>query len=411
MLRLRLLLPLLLVFAVAACDSVEETSLYDPNRNDNPAPVIDNVSPQGVVLAGVDVMTISGRNFAPQADHNIVFFDNGQGQSARAQILEASATQLRVRAPNLLVPNLRIRVAVRGATHFSNAVPVTLSPAFERVLPTDDVNAVEVYNGATSDAQGNLYFSLFNEQLSPQVRGIKRQTPDGVRTDFNASTFIWQDLAMGPDGALYGVRGVRAAFRLPQNANQQTVAPQMPVGVVAQAIDVDAQGTLWVGSAGGDVFRLVPNGTVTAFPAGGAVQAVLARPDAVYAAVTFGVGNARVGRVVRMARAADGTLGAPQTVFDVNAAAGTTGLGVFALAMAQDGTLFVATDAPNPIYEVSPAGTASVLYPGVLPSPIYHLAWGAGTKLYAVKKDNPLTLGVTEQPALFRIETRRQGQP
>ena len=83
------------------------------------------------------------------------------------------------------------------------------------------------------------------------------------------------------------------------------------------------------------------------------------------------------------------------------------------LAVAADGTLFVGTDAPDPILEVTPSGAASALYPGVLAPPIAGFAWGSGTTLFvAVASVAPATEGGARIPAaLYRLETRRQGTP
>jgi hypothetical protein len=397
-----------LLLAAAACDTGEGTTLYDPTNTGGAAPTIGSISPSGVVLAGVDEIVITGTNFSTTLAENLVYFDDGAGNSAQGTVLEASSTTLRVKTPNLPNAALRLRVAVRGAANFSNAVPFPLEPAFVRVLGPD-VNAKETMNGMTSDAMGNLYVAVFDDNLQRSI-GIKRVAPDGERTDYTATTFNWADLAFGPDGNVYGARGVRALFRLPAGANQQTVQPQMPAGTVATALSFDSEGRIWSGGNGTSLYRLTVGGAVVGFPFDANVRAVLARPGALYVAGTQGTAPDRLSRVWRFPVDANGDLGTPVVVLDLGALAGAD-FTPFALAAAADGTLYVATDAPDPLYEVPSGGSARALYPGILPSPLYTLAWGEGSQLYTAKRDNPVTVAVVEEPGLFRVQTRRQGAP
>ncbi|MDX1429636.1 MAG: IPT/TIG domain-containing protein, partial [Rhodothermales bacterium] len=117
-------LALFLAFAlIAACDTGPAESLWDPDATTGSDPVISAVDPPDIALAGVDIVTISGSNFSAEPSQNIVFFDG-----TRVPVLEASSTQISVRAPNEPCPEVTARVAVVGgdAESFSNSWQLSL---------------------------------------------------------------------------------------------------------------------------------------------------------------------------------------------------------------------------------------------------------------------------------------------
>jgi sugar lactone lactonase YvrE len=421
--RLLRLLPLALLAALAACDVVADDSLYDPDNRGTAAPVISQVSPQGLVLAGIDEITISGQNFSATLGENLVFFDDGAGAVERGTVLAASSTELRVKVPNLPNPNLRVRVSVVGAPDFSNAVALPLTPSF---VPFGDLDAGirEESASIASDATGTLYFSLAQDG---NARGIKRFTPAGVRENAISSPIVWSDLAFGA-GTLYGAQGVQALFRLPPSGPAQVLMPVLGNAVRLTAIDTDDTGGLWAGGSAGTPSRPeVPNlyrfdlaGRAVATPFPGVVSDLRVFDGYLYVAAVRSEPT-RQAKVWRLPIQADGTLGAEEVVYDVDA--DTPGLRASAIAIAADGTVFVGIAPPtsnpslpvaNPVIRVAPDGTAAPLYPGVLPSPVQAFAWGAGSELYMVRGRLIQGSGETARSipsALFKIETRQQGAP
>ena len=103
-----------------------------------------------------------------------------------------------------------------------------------------------------------------------------------------------------------------------------------------------------------------------------------------------------------------GGLGEGSVLYDVTADRGS-GIGATSLAVAEDGTVFVATNADDPIVEVSPAAAATVLYPGVIPGPILSLAWAPGSVLYAVRGLTAVEAEEGGVATLLTIEARRSG--
>jgi len=379
----------------AGCDTGDGDSLYDPDRETLADPVVTSLSPTGVVLAGIDVVTIDGQNFSPDPSKNLVSFDDGNGAYAEGTVLEASPTQLRVRTPNLPNPALRVRVSVIGASNFSTPIPLSLTAA---TLPFGDLGTIDRPFSIASDANGTLLVSLFSDGGTD---GVISLAPDGTRTLYTSTTSTYSDLRFAPDGVLYGARRVQAALRLPEDGSEQIVNPILAGTVKITALDVDAAGRIWGGGDNDDLYRIDPDGSFTTFPFAENVRALLLLNNFLYVASTTDRGAQS--KVWRLPVDGAGALGTPSLVVDVRADFGGTAL---ALASAEDGTLYVGTDGRDPILEIPPSGTATVLYPGILDTPAISFAWGPGSTLYVVRGDDPATTLETEK-GLYQVETRR----
>lgn len=369
----------------AGCDTGPAPSLYDPDRTSDPDPVISGVSPDGFALAGVDAVTITGENFAAEPDDNLVFFG-----TARATILEASPTQLIVRAPNTPNPDLALRVSKLGAENFSNAVSYQLEPAAEEFGGIADF---EEPFALTSDDAGNLYVSMNSDNRSI---GVVKMAPDGTRSTFIESSFTWNSMDFGPDGLLYTVRAVRAVFRFEEGGSQEVWAAIPDNSVRLTAIAFDADGNAWVGGDNANLYRITPDATITGYPFEANVRRLLVNNGFLYAAATQ-IGVSKIWRFP----ITPGGLGAAEEYFDVT---GNFGAEALALAFATNGDLFVGTDAADPIILVTPDRSGEVFYPGVLSPAALSFAWGNDPYLY-------MTQGRTDTttPDLIRINTRREG--
>jgi hypothetical protein len=94
-----------------ACEPPEHPdSLFDPNAEFCPDPVITHVDPEGSARMGKDTLRISGMNFSPILEENIFYFGGVQ-----YPISFAWDTLLKVKAPNLMADSLDMHVAVKGA--------------------------------------------------------------------------------------------------------------------------------------------------------------------------------------------------------------------------------------------------------------------------------------------------------
>ncbi|MCY3488357.1 MAG: IPT/TIG domain-containing protein [Bacteroidetes bacterium] len=366
------------------CDSGTAPSIYDPNRTSSPDPVIEDVIPEDRALAGVDIVTITGQNFSTQATDNLVYFGN-----ARADVVEASSSQLRMVAPNSPQPELELRLAVIGAENFSNSVSYGLDFPF---IEFGDVRDFEDIYGITTDPSGNLYASLVAFSLPV---GIIRISPNGERSDFISSTFFWADLAFGADDYLYAVRFVRAVFRFQGGGTSPEVFAVIPNNAVRlSTVAIDSSNRIWAAGDNEEIYSISPDKTIQSYEFNADVQDIVLFGDFLYLAAIEN-GNSKIWR---FRIDSNGALGAPEEVFDMTAFNGAT---AFALAFSAAGNLFVGTDATDPVVVVDPDGIGQSLYPGVLNQPARRLAWGTQRQLYAATNSTE-----TVAAGIIRITTR-----
>lgn len=375
----------LVVFSILAggCDTSPGDSLFDPNREFRPDPVVTRIEP-ATALAGIGTLTIVGENFSSVPEENLVFFGD-----TRATVLQASSTQLVVATPNLPQADLVARVSVVGAENLSNTALITLEAP---VVSFGDIKDFEDAFGVATDAEGNVYVSLFSSNVSA---GIKRITPDGVRSDYAPSTFKWDALDFDAAGFLYGVRNVRAIFRFPAGGGEaQNWAVADDRNARFRELDVDAEGNVWVGGSGGSFYRVNPTGQMTAFPTAPSIGALDVAGGFVYLAEEMDAGD----RVVRHLIEAGGTLGVPEVVFTAS-----PGINIQSLAVTAGGDVLVGTDAADPVFLASSGGTSEPLYPGLLSPIATELVWDASSNLYLVKGRT-----ASSGAAILRINTQRE---
>lgn len=366
------------------CDSGTAPSIYDPNRTSLPDPVIEDVIPEDRALAGVDIVTITGQNFSTQATDNLVYFGD-----ARADVVEASSTQLRMVAPNSPQPELELRLAVIGAENFSNSVSYGLDFPF---IEFGDVRDFEDIYGITTDPSGNLYASLVAFNLPV---GIIRISPDGERSDFISSTFFWADLAFGSDDHLYAVRFVRAVFRFQGSGSNPEVFAVIPNNAVRlSTVAIDSGDRIWAAGDNEEIYSISPDKTIQSYEFNADVQDIVLFGDFLYLAAIEN-GNSKIWR---FRIDSNGALGAPEEVFDMTAFNGAT---AFALTFSSAGHLFVGTDATDPVVVVDSDGVGQSLYPGVLNQPARRFAWGMQRQLYAATNSTE-----TVAAGIIRITTR-----
>ena len=105
----------ILVICFIACEPPEHPdSLFDPDAEFRPDPVITHIDPEGSARMGKDTLQISGENFSPVLEENTFYFGGIQ-----YEIASAIDTLLKVKAPNIQADSLDIHIAVRGALRFA----------------------------------------------------------------------------------------------------------------------------------------------------------------------------------------------------------------------------------------------------------------------------------------------------
>ena len=351
----------------SGCTKKPDPSLYDPNWQSLPAPTITSISPPKPALAGVSTLTITGTNFSPAKANNVVYFD-----AASAAVLTASATQITVRAPNIVKDSILVTVAVLGSQYFSNYFPYNLAAA---VVTFPLLVGGEVPYGIECDTTGNLYVSMTSGGTGV---GVKKITPDGTRADFSpqfsSAVNHWTGMKFGPAHFLYAAAGRNILFRMPAAGGASAVWASALAGTVSD-IDFDQQGNCWGVGAGGFIVEVKQDLTKKSFPFAGTAYSVR-----VFGTNLFVAAHRDTTVKIWSLPIVGDSVGAEQVYFDFGSH--YSGSDAYAITFASDGSLFVGTSASAGIVLVHPDQTFEPYYPGLLlPQPIA-FAWGKGTTMY-----------------------------
>jgi hypothetical protein len=363
-------LAMLTVLVMAGCNEEPPASLYSENYTSRPQPVVTTLVPATTALAGVTTVTITGSNFSPTIAENQVYFD-----ATPATILTASATQLTVRAPNLVKDTVALRVSVYKSDKYSEPKQYQLLAAvadFGGLAKTDEPYAV------TADAAGNVYVSI-------SASGVKKITPAGVKTDYAshaAGVTKWSAMKMGPAGVLYSARILRVIYQTPAGGGAPVIwVTGSAIGNIYD-LDFDASGNVWAGGNNPSIYRVKQDKSIKAFP-----FVANARAMRVYNGYLY-VGG-RVDTVEGVWRApiisAD-SLGTFEQYY--NFSASYPGSIVNAVTFAADGDMYIGTDAAAAVVIVHPSKAAEPLYPGLFTPSTLLFTWGTGDAMYLIRTIN-----------------------
>jgi hypothetical protein len=385
---------LVAIMVTGGCDLAPDNggSLFDPNREFTADPQVTAIEPAGGWLAGVGTLTITGQNFSTQPSENLVFF-NG----TRAIVEEATATQLRVRTPNVVAENIAVRIGKMNSERFVETT-YRLQAA---VQPWGALGQMDEPYGMAAAPDGSLYVFLFSEG---QNAGIHRIAPDNTRSFFAASPgFTVTSLAVAPDGMVYGVTNQRAIFRWPAGGGARqtfTAFPEQPLPARSTIISIDIapDGTVW---GGGDrIYQVSPAGVQMVFPFEGNVRTIKVMGSTLY---VLGIRNENR-RVWTYPINADGTLGEERLLLALDQHPQLANALVAGLAVSNDGDVFFGTNLANPLVRVTPAGQWEFFFPGILRPSAYELVWGDGPNLYLGR-----TVSGPNRAGITRINTLMSG--
>jgi hypothetical protein len=385
-----------LLLPLAGCNEEPPPSLYDPsNLGSGAQPTVATVSPASTALAGVTVITITGTNFSTTLSDNLVYFDATLGT-----VLSATATQLTVRPPNLVKDTVLIKIAVKGASLFSNP-PIMYqlqSAAFEFGKGPENEDPW----GVACDSAGNVYVSLTKTSDGANL-GVKKITPAGVRSDFSllASVTKWSGMKVGPGGVIYCARSLNALYRIPAAGGTAAIWSQPTVNGMGKVndFDFDQAGNIWGGGDGTRIYRVTSAGLVKGFNFTANIRTVRVFNGALY----VGGKADTVEAVWSFPIISSDSLGTPTIAFNASARYAPLRPAVNALTFAADGDMYVGIDHADAIVVVRGA-VVTPLYPGVLEPTAIAFAWGKGNELYYSR-------GGTTVHRLIRVNVLKPGAP
>ena len=362
----------LFIILFIGCEADIPPSLFDPNADPGAAPVITAISPQDSTLAGIGEIVISGQNFSSQTGDNLVFFNKD-----RVEIISASATEIRLKSPNMPSDSIVIKIAKQGAIHFSNEQNYKLKRA---VWQYGGFNYFDDVYGIACDKNENLY-------VSSTTRIIEKVTPDEVRQDFGSTIFlIGSAMRITPDDYLYISRRSKPMYRIPLSSGGAAAKWTSAPGKIYD-FDFSPSGICYAGGDNDDLYLIKPDGTGSA---------IAAYPDTYIKAVKVYDGYVYVGGgdktaehqyVWRHQIVSDSELGSQEVYFDW-----TDNIGEFSEVLSivfdEFGDMYIGTDAEAGIIIVHPDGSFEPLYPGVIEPTTYAMAWGPGQFLYVNRRSD-----------------------
>ncbi|HPN39515.1 MAG TPA: IPT/TIG domain-containing protein [Melioribacteraceae bacterium] len=386
------------------CENDTTPSLYDPAKPKGSTPEITSLSPAGSALAGVSEITITGNNFSTVKEENIVYF-NG----SIATVLDAKPTQLVVKAPNLILDDISVKVAVYKVSDFSNTVKYNLKAAVEQVF---DFKDFEVPNGLTTDEQGNIYMSF---TFQGGTGGTKKLTPTGTLTEWaQRGSETFHTALKWRNGKIYAARRQKVLFEITAGAKPVTyVSSNTALGNIYD-FDFDPDGNIW---SGGDntgnnagVYRIKSaDKSIKTFAFDGNIKSIrIFKENNVNLYVYVAATKDNEEAIFRAKIISADSLTAFEKVFSLTEKYGTDFPAVSALAVtfALDGDMIIGTNMTDPVVVVHPNGNYETLYPGLLGPNALLFAWGPDNNLYYTREK----VG-TKAQVVLRVDMQKPGAP
>lgn len=383
---------------MVGCKPATAPSLYDQNQKYISDPVVDSLSPAGSALAGIDTVTIYGRNFSSNPDSVLVFFVKPgvpNNTVFRGTVFSVTPNRLSVQAPALYGDTIYVQVTVHGALLYGTASYKIVNAVSEY----GGLSASQVAYGLSGSAESELYGAISSNNVD---RGIFKLTRTSSSTYAGPTTGLvgWNALKFGPGGYLYSVRGNRAIYRVPPGGGTPQIWATAASGAFAD-LDFDPSRNLWVGGTGGKIFMVTPDANFKSFTFTGSVKALRYFNGSLYiAASTSGASTMQVLK----APIINDSLGTPEPYFDLSSEP-SGGSNVYAITFSAGGDMYVGTDSSDYLIVVHPGGIIGRPYSlfvatGALSSPCRSFAW-IGTNLYAS----------TLSGKLLQFVVRKEGAP
>lgn len=382
---------------LVGCKEDPPPSLYDATAASGPQPKIAAIAPAGGGLAGVTSLTITGENFNTVPANNLVFFDD-----VVAPVLQATATQLQLKAPILIKDSIKVKIAVLRSDLYSTPYLYNLTAAtdekFGGISASDEVVSIE------ADTAGNIFASML---VSGVGSGVWKFSPEGVQgaaaysPAFSSGVASWRGMKFGAGGAIFCVAGRAIIFRIPPGGGASAVWTSGSGLTNLNDLDFDQNGNMWAGGGPAtSIFRIKQDKTVQAFPFVGTVRSVRVYNGYLY------VGGKRdsLEKVWRFQISGD-NLGTEEEYFNVSSVYGANSSGVYGLSFDTDGDMYVGTDAAAGILLVHPNKASEPYYPGLLKPSTTYLTWGKGAFLFQARG------GTVNTKTMVKINTLKTSAP
>ncbi|MBL7074836.1 IPT/TIG domain-containing protein [candidate division KSB1 bacterium] len=383
----------LAIFFVAGCEPDYPDSVWDPDYQGKPDPIITGVEPDSA-LAGIDTVRIIGENFSPEVGENHVSFDGN-----KATTLSATDTVVTVLTPNVVGDSLRIQLRVDDAILFDYYYPYKLEPA---VIEYGGFGDFDYVSGLACDLSENIY-------VLSQTEDVIKVTPEGEQIVHGTNIFITTPgMKIGLGGYLYILRGNKKVYRiLPEGGSESS---WVTLSGKVSDIDFDSNGILYAAGKGDSIYSIKSDGSF--FGAAAYIDyniiSVRVYEPYVYVAGKYEGTDTTEGIWRNRIISSEGELDDNELVFDWGNYVGEDGPSILSITFSETGELYIGQDKEDAITIYSLATeTTRILYPGILYPPATYMCWGNGDYLYVNRHDEE----VVSKRRIMRINMKLKGAP
>ena len=353
------------------CENKYPESLWDPNAPSGAQPVIEQIIPPDSAYAGVGTLIIKGKNFSPVKDYNLVFVGGN-----RAEVVDASETQITIKTPVIVGDSLEIKIAVHKSELFSEPVYYKLKAAVSVIGNLAENNWMGY--AIAADKLGNVYVSI-------EGKMVKKIDPEGNVTHLADVSFLKANsMKYGPGDKLYAAF---AAGRVKKIATVDTSGAEgtyVTLPKEPKDLDFDASGNAWV-TVDTDVYLVKPDQSKTSvktFPL--KLKTIRIYNGYVYVSgFDDATGEAKIWKAPIQGE----TLGDEELVLDIAATDWLAGITVNSFTFDADGVMYLATDNADGILIYNPVdGSHDVLFPGLIAPNIWAFCWSEGNFIFAIQQ-------------------------
>jgi len=378
-----------LVLLMSHCEYDVATPQWENDIEYTAVPIITDIDPSDGAAPGVNTITINGENFIDVPESG-VYFDN-----VPAEILFNSTTSIKVRRPDLVTESCTIKVVPNKSLVLAKRENYRIDSILERYGAFLENMALSV---AAVDKDENLY-------VIAATRSIIKVTSDGEKTTLGQAKRTAYYAVIGPDGKLYLMSNNRAVDAVDLSTGEVNEWVKLPSGKMATCGDFDSNGYFYAGGRRTGLVIVAPNLTITTtdFHKSDEIKGIRVYDRHVYLTLISASPDEQNPALAIWRHSIDetGNLGEKELVFDLTADEEFSARTVNSIYFAADGTLYIGTDAPDPLLIADiDSQSMDYFYMNILPSYCKYFTWGSGNYIYMICGDTELG----EEWTVYRVD-------
>ena len=379
---------------MTGCEYDVSKPQWDEDYNAPPTPVITQIEPAEAATPGVNTITIRGENFAAAPNTNDVYFGN-----TAAEIVETSSTSIKVRRPTLVTDSCTVKVISNQALVVAKYSPYRIDAVLLRYGSFLDNQAL---NTVTVDKEENLYV-IENSKTIHKIDSI------GNKTEIGDAARAPTEARIGPGGTLYMMANNRSIEQFDLTTGTGLEWIKLASGKVVKYGDFSEFGYLYTGGIRTDLLVIAQDLTVTSAGAYASdeIFAVRVYNGYVYVASrTYGTLNPV--KIYRHTIDASGTVGTQELYLDMTTAGDFASRTIKGIAFSSNGTMYLATDATDPILVVDPATLqVDIFYKSIVPPYCKYFYWGSKNRLFMISGDTV----IGQEWTVYRVDLGSTSAP